>query len=274
MQTLEPVRARTIHARLVAFFLASYAFTWFGHLGHLLLPSDAWPRPMFPWGPLIAAILVITVTEGRAGLRAWWVRVRVVRAPAGVYAAATLGPLGIVVASAALSVLAGADIDTATWTALPMVLLGIPLIVVLGGPGTEEPAFRGYGQHDLQQTISPLVASLWIGMGVLLWHLPVLLGGNIPWPIAVALPAVSVVYAWLYRAGGSVWPLVALHTVINAISGEYVGGMIGSDDEVVYTGFLAAGFVAWAVLLVARLGPSLGGTSPVAALPPQAHPRA
>ena len=93
---------------------------------------------------------------------------------------------------------------------------------------------------------------------MLVWHLPVLLGGNISWPFAIALPAVIVFYAWLYRAGGSVWLLVALHTVVNVISGEYLGTMISGQDDVLYTGLLVAGVVGWASLLAVRLGPSLG----------------
>ena len=57
--------------------------------------------------------------------------------------------LGIVVGAAALTVLLGADLDTSSWTSLLMVLLITPLIVVISGPGTEEPSFRGYGQYEL-----------------------------------------------------------------------------------------------------------------------------
>ena len=47
-----------------AVFLVSYAFTRFGLLGNWLLPSDAWPVPMMPLGPLLAALAVLAFTEG------------------------------------------------------------------------------------------------------------------------------------------------------------------------------------------------------------------
>jgi membrane protease YdiL (CAAX protease family) len=247
-----------IYRRILAFFLLTYALTWFGNLGNWLFPSAVWPIPMFPLGPIIAAPLVIWFTAGRAGLAAWWRRIIRFRAPIWVYATAIGVTLAIIVSSVGLAIAIGTPA-----LALPDVgglsgaLMAVP-IVLMDGPAPEEPAFRGYGQHELQETLSPLVASLWIGLGVLIWHLPVLLLQQISWPIAFALPAVSVVYAWLYQVGGSVWPLVALHFTVNYFGGEYFGRMFADQDAPVWTGFLSVFFVAWAVLLAWRLGPSLG----------------
>jgi membrane protease YdiL (CAAX protease family) len=267
MQRFTEVVARAlsmtvIHRRILAFFLLSYGLTWFGTLGNWLFPSEAWPRPMFPFGPIIAAPLVIWLTQGRAGLVAWWRRIIRFRAPVWVYATAIVVTLAIIVSSVGLAIAIGTPA-----LALPDVgglsgaLIAAP-IVLMDGPAPEEPAFRGYGQYELQETVSPLVASLWIGLGVLIWHLPVLLLQQIPWPIAFALPAVSVVYAWLYQAGRSIWPLVALHFTVNYFGGEYFGRMFAEPDTPVWTGFLSVFFVAWATLLARRLGPSLGRKPP------------
>ncbi|HEX9894454.1 MAG TPA: CPBP family intramembrane glutamic endopeptidase [Gemmatimonadales bacterium] len=255
MRPLEGVTPTRI--RILAFFLLAYALTWFGNLGNVIHPAVWWPRPMFVLGPILAAPLVIGWTEGRAGLLAWWHRILRFRAPGRIYAAGLLIPLAIIVTSAALAVAAGASLPPIAawnWGAL---LVALP-IVPLGGPIPEEPAFRGYGQHVLQQTMSPLAASLWIGLGVLVWHLPILIIGGIPWPIAVALPAVSVVYAWLYQAGGSIWPLVGLHFIQNLVGGMLFGAMFDGRGDVVWTGFLAALYVLWALILAWRLGPTLG----------------
>jgi membrane protease YdiL (CAAX protease family) len=106
--------------------------------------------------------------------------------------------------------------------------------------------------------MSPLAASLWIGLGVLVWHLPLLLAGEIPWPIAITLIAVSVVYAWLYRQGGSIWPLVLLHFVQNYFGSGYFGAVFAPGDGAVWIGFLTAFYLLWAALIVLRCGPSLG----------------
>jgi CAAX protease family protein len=246
----------SIPRRIVAFFLLAYALTWFGHVGNALLPSPAWPLPMFPFGPLIAAPVVIGWTEGRAGLAAWLRRIARVRAPARVYAAAFLVPLAIVLASVGLAVALGTPAGPLPGYGLAQLLAFVPL-VALDGPAPEEASFRGYGQHELQTVVSPLAAGLWIGLGVLVWHAPVLIGGYIPWTIAVALPAVSVVYAWLYRAGGSVWPLVVLHFVINYFGAGLFGAVFAPEDAEIWTGLLAGFFVLWALLLAWHLGPSL-----------------
>ena len=51
--------------RIVIFFLVTYALSWFGWLGNWLAPSEYWPLPMNPLGPIVAAPLVIWLTEGR-----------------------------------------------------------------------------------------------------------------------------------------------------------------------------------------------------------------
>jgi len=251
--------------RILVFFLLSYAFTWFGHLGNWLLPSSAWPRPMNPFGPILAAILIILVTGGRAGLARWLRRIVRFRAPLRIYAAASAIPTLIILVSVALAVTIGTPVGSLpVFAPLELVLL-IPLVLI-DGPALEEPAFRGFAQHELQQTLTPLAASLWIGSGVLIWHLPVLVLGLIPWPIAFAIVAVSVVYAWLYRAGGSIWPLIVLHFVQNAVGGEYFGQMFAASDGAVWVGFLSVFYIGWAAILVWRLGPSLGAPLAVAEL--------
>lgn len=247
----------TLRWEILLFFLVTYAFTWFGHLGNWLLPSEAWPRPMFVLGPLFAAPLLIWSLHGRSDVKAWWLRIIRFRAPAAIYAAATIVPAAIIMASVGLAIALGAKPPTrenlASCPALLLILLALP-----DGPLPEEVSFRGHGQFQLQQTMSPLAASLWIGLGVLVWHIPVLVWQYIPWPMAIALPAVSVVYAWLYQAGGSVWPLIALHLTQNVVGGMYFGAMFAGHDNVLWTGFLATFYVAWAVGLAWRLGPDLG----------------
>ena len=245
-------------ARVLLFFVTAYAFTWFGNLGNLIHASDWWPRPMFPLGPIIAAPLVIGITEGRAGLKAWWTRIRRFRAPAWLYAVAVGGTSILIALSVGLALLLGARMPTAVqWAGWPAILWSLP-IGILDGPAPEELSFRGFGQYELQQTMSPFAASLWIGLGVLVWHFPILFTGGIPWPIAIALPAVSVVYAWMYQAGQSVWPLVALHATVNMVSGVYVGSMFSKRDDELYIVFFTLGFVAWAVGLRLTLGRDLG----------------
>jgi membrane protease YdiL (CAAX protease family) len=142
-------------------------------------------------------------------------------------------------------------------------LILIP-IMLIAGPLPEELSFRGYGQHELQKETTPLTAAIWIGIGVLIWHTPVFLTGDVPWPFIVTIVAVSVVYAWLYQVGGSVWPLVTLHFSVNYFGGEWLGAMIAPEGQVTYALWFAAFYVAWVAVLVWRYGPDLGRTRPAA----------
>mgnify|MGYP001390841621 CR=1 FL=1 len=214
---------------------------------------------MFPLGPLIAALLVIGFTDGKTGLKAWWARIKKFRAPLWIYAVAAIFPLCIILMSIALAAAYGAPTQPLDAKG-PVELLVLILIMLLLGPLPEELSFRGYGQHYLQETMSPLAASVWIGIGVLIWHAPVFLFGKVPWPFVITIVAVSVVYAWLYRAGQSLWPLVVLHFQVNYFGGEWLGRYIAEEGQIVYSLFFMAFYLIWVVLIIWRCGPTLCGS--------------
>ncbi len=248
--------------RIIIFFLLACALSWFGNFGNWLWPSNAWPVPMNPLGPLLAAIAVIWYFDGRAGLKNWWRRLLRFRAPVWLYAVAFFVPLAIIIASIWLAIALGTPAGPLPPRGAAEFLILVPIMLILG-PLPEEVSFRGYGQHELQKQLSPLAASLWVGLGVAIWHAPLLLGGYIPMIIALALPAVSVVYAWLYVTGRSVWPLVVLHFVQNYFGGEYFGLKFAQVDRDVWIYFVTAFYIVWAVLLWWRFGPSLGRTETI-----------
>ncbi len=244
-----------IQLRIALFFALACAFTWWPFAIAYFQGGGA--ATNFALGPLIAAPITILATEGRDGLMAWLKRIARFRAPLWVYATAFFGPLGI----AALSTLFALSIGTPAGP-LPVYGLGELAfylgIVLIEGPLPEEVTFRGYGQHELQKTMSPLAASLWIGLGVVVWHLPLFIAGEDPWLIAVAVMAVSVVYAWLYCAGGSVWPVVIVHFTHNYLGAGFFQEVFAGPDRMPFIAFLTAFYVAWVVLIVWRLGPALG----------------
>ena len=255
------------YTKIMAFFALSCALTWFGYLGNAIWPSDNWPT-MFPIGPLIAAPIVIGLTEGRAGLRAWWRRITRLRAPARVYAAAFFIPLTIIVAAFGLTVALGAELAPLPSYAVSEVLVTIVVLVLVFGPMTEEVSFRGYALDALQRRLSPLAASLWIGAGVVLWHLPLFLTGELPLTVVMPLAGVAVVYGWLYRAGGCVWPLVILHGQLNCVANLVTGPMMPDrTDQAIYLAILGVFYLGWATLIVRFAGRSLAGRSADAGLP-------
>lgn len=247
-----------LQQRILAFFILTYALTWFGWLGNWFMPGGPWPLPMNPFGPLIAAAIIIGLTEGRAGLRAWLRRITCFKAPVWTYAVALLVPVAIIVASIWLATASGAPSQPLVLPEILELLILVPIILI-AGPAPEELSFRGYAQYELQQDMSPLTAALWVGAGVLIWHLPVFLTGDVPWPFIATIVAVSVVYAWLYQMGGSLWPLVTLHFSVNYFGGELLGGSIAPEGQVTYALYFAAFYLAWTAWIISRYGRNLGG---------------
>ena len=122
---------------LVGFFVLTYVLTWGA------LP---W-RSFFAAGPLLAAVIVVSITDGVAGLRE--LGLRVVRWRVGwiSYAVAIGVPL-LVHLSAAVSNLAlgAASPSTANlvaWYGVPLAI-GLGAISPVNGPLGEEPGFRGF----------------------------------------------------------------------------------------------------------------------------------
>jgi membrane protease YdiL (CAAX protease family) len=173
---------------------------------------------------------------------------------------AFLVPLAVILASIWLASASGAPTQPLPDREFLEFIILIPIMLLLG-PLPEEVSFRGYGQHELQTTISPLMAAIWIGVGVLIWHAPLFLAGNVPWPFIVTIVAVSVVYAWLYQLSGSVWPLVLVHFVVNYFGGEWLGAMIAPDGQMLYSIYYAGFYVIWAAFIIWRYGSELGRRS-------------
>jgi len=260
---------RSLYPKIAVFFAASCLFSWWMYAIALVTGNASW-ESHFPFGPMIAAILVISITEGKAGLREWWRRISRVLGPARFYAIAAAGPTVIVLASAGIALIAGVDAPgSSLWLEgiLSSIIMLVPMAFALGPVG-EELAFRGWGQHKLQASVSPFAAAILIGLGVVVWHLPLLALGDIPAVVAIALPAVSVVYAWLIRMSGTVWTAVTLHTFLNVVSGVYVYEIFDGGADDLRFAIVTVGFIAWAAYIVIRYGTSLTGKGegqPVAA---------
>jgi membrane protease YdiL (CAAX protease family) len=219
---------------------------------------------MNPFGPIMAVPLILLLFDGKDGLKAWFRRITRIRATRAVYLAAIVIPAAIICGSVAIAMVSGSITADPENSLLGTGLGGLVLVVLfapLFGPIPEEPSFRGFAQDELQQTMTPLAASLWVGIGVLVWHLPVLWLRQVPWPIAIALPAVSVVYGWLYQTGESVWPLIALHSIQNIIGGMFVGSFFTPEENTIWIGYLAAFYVLWAAWIIWRTGTSLESPS-------------
>jgi CAAX protease family protein len=138
------------------------------------------------------------------------------------------------------------------------VLLPLFLITALG----EEVGWRGYALPRLQRHLSPLSASVILGVNWAAFHW-VALGRNPnrPWAYlavgSASLIAMSVVMTWLFnRTGSSVVLMVVLHATYDVIS---IGVVPLAETRLPLLAFTLGGTVLWLVAVVIVLnGPQLG----------------
>jgi membrane protease YdiL (CAAX protease family) len=243
---------------LIAFFVLTWALSWWPWI---LYAFGLSPTPIASFGPFLAALVVLAITQGKSGIGG--LLRRMVRWRVGIrwYAVALLLPVGIALAATALNVLLGAQAPSAAdlggWTGLFSTFAVVLLIPGIGG-AWEEPGWRGFALPSLQAGRSALVASLILGAVWALWHLPLVvatgqMGG---WDI-VNIMAWTLVLTWVYNGtGGSVLIVMLFHAMFNTVSGSFISPLAFSGaDSVRQSWLLAAVWCAVAVAVVMWAGP-------------------
>ena len=241
---------------LVVFFVLAYALSWWPWI---LYAFDLSPLPIVGFGPFLAAIVVLAVTRGKAGVMALLRRMVRWRVSPVWYAVALLLPVAITVAATVLNVLFGAQAPSSAelsgWTGLVPGFFVLLLVPGFGG-AWEEPGWRGYALPRLQVGRSALLASLILGLLWAFWHLPLMVVGEVNWSDIVLVIAASVVFAWVFNsASGSVLIAMVMHAMNNTISGSFFGPMFSGADSVRQSWLLAALWVAVAIVVVVATGP-------------------
>jgi membrane protease YdiL (CAAX protease family) len=212
---------------LITFFVLAYAFSW-------------WPLPFggfLPLGPLVGALIVIAVTEGRAGLRQ--LGSRMIRWRVGwIWYAVALGlPLAVHLITVALNVALGAGVPSlAQFSPLSgiIVVFALRLLSPLDVPLGEEPGWRGFAVPRLQADHSPLLATLILGVLVAGWHAPLLLPqyGLRPLDLLTTV-AVTFWYTWLFNhTGGSVLMSIVAHAAEGTIEPSEFWAAAGAAAQV------------------------------------------
>jgi hypothetical protein len=230
--------------RFPLFFLLSYLLSWW------LLPVTR--EGMLPYGPAFAAVIVITLTVGRAGLREFWGRLTQFRAGWFYLIGPAILAGGLVLALVA-NVLLGAPVSAPPQ--LPLV--AVAFLLLLGGQW-EEPGWTGYALPELQRRYAntangPLIATLIVGTFRAIWHLPLVLVGAIPWYEAFLINVLvfQPIISWLYnKSKGSVPVVMVFHFASNLFA-VVVSPIFTGSDKIQYVllyyvlGFLVALVIAW-----------------------------
>jgi CAAX protease family protein len=237
------------------FFVLAFGFSW----GNVLLTA-AWPSfPfLFPYGPLLAALIMATATRGAEGLKELASRCLRWRVGLRWYAAAILVPVALALAAVTGNVLLGAPMPAAAqlgpwygvFLRLPEVLFDAPL--------GEETGWRGYALPLLPAGRSALTSSLILGLLVAGWHLPIALEAPALVPYLLGTVASAIVANWVYyNTRGSALLVILYHTVQNAVGGWFLFSVFGGADLVRLWWLWGALYCAAAVCVVLLTGPTL-----------------
>jgi uncharacterized protein len=235
--------------RLIAFFALTFLLSWWAWPFYAAGVS---PSPFFPCGPLVAAVVVIGVTEGRSGYRAWGARLLHWRVGWAWWAVAIGTPLAVLaLASTANVMLWGAQAPVLTqlpWASL-LLFAALRFVDPLDGPFGEEPGWRAYAVPELQTARSPLATTLVLAPLVALWHLPLVSAGQLA-PVGLPITfAITFVYVWLFnRTGGSALLTLVFHVAQGTFSYAVLG--FAGDDAVRMDWLVGGLWFALAVTLV------------------------
>ncbi|MEU8718559.1 type II CAAX endopeptidase family protein [Streptomyces sp. NPDC048663] len=267
---------------LTWFFALAYGLSWAAWLPFVLsenglsvwsyaFPGNAATRqlvgvlPGAYLGPITAALVVTSLTDGRAGLRTWrkrmtrfkvswrWYLVVVVSVPAALtLASIALAGRGPVLPSAAILA----------------VYLPALLVQMITTGLAEEPGWREFAMPRLQSRNGPLTATLVVGILWGGWHLPLFLtewggGPHVAWTAPLEFVATATLFStmmtWVFNKSGESMPLVMLmHCGVNNFFSVAWSDMFPSltRTDVTHAFLLAslAGALALIVMTRGRLG--------------------
>lgn len=268
---------------LIAYFVLAYALTWCAWLP-LVAESQGVNLRTIPYqhylgavGPIAAAMIVASVTAGRAGpmqlvrsITAWRVKARW-------YLIALLGPVAVFVVSGCAWGLVTREWFDFTAYGLSdefptLGLAGVWMVHTLTFGIGEEMGWRGFALPRLQEKHGALTATILLTVFWALWHIPAFFyrPGYVSMGAAdiagwfFSLLTGAVLLAWLYNSTkGSILIVVLFHGSIN----------VAFTSKLINAGVLntmGALIVIWAVAVIVITGPSNLSFSPRQRLAPTA----
>lgn len=218
---------------MVFFFLLTYLLSWWS----VPLMNGA----LIPQGPAFAAIILVTLTMGRMGLREYWKRLIHWRA-GWWYLIASLIIIGYTGIAFVINLMSGATLAVSPhWLSV-----GVFMQLLFLGGQWEELGWTGYALPKLQERFANRLNGTWIAALVLgifraLWHLPLFLYGKLYWfDIFVFSFAFQIIIAWLYNRSGKSVPVVMLfHFMSNILGAILFPVFIGAERLTFYALFMS-----------------------------------
>jgi membrane protease YdiL (CAAX protease family) len=254
---------------LTSFFILAYAVTWCIEIP-LALSAQRLIIAQVPmtlhylgaFGPMVAALIVLALTEGRAGIKKLLSRWFKWRVGVRYYVFAILGPISLFT----LAVLINRMV-TGAWSDLTLLgeadylpyvgPLGALLVWLLTYGLGEETGWRGYALPHLQRKHSAANSTLILGILWAFWHLPAFFYrdtyiqmGLLGFPVfLVSIIFATMVFTWLYNSThGSLLLVILFHAFFNWLTVSEAGGTsVGI--------IMSAPVIMWAIVVVRRYGP-------------------
>jgi membrane protease YdiL (CAAX protease family) len=249
---------------LLMFFVLAYALSWAVEIPLALRARGLIAAPI-PWslhylaayGPLLAAIIVTGLTDGREGLKELWQRMLKWRVRP-VWWLVALAPLGLYALLAlVLRFIPGQGVDLAALGQidfLPNLGAGALFVWFLTFGLGEETGWRGFALPRLQKGRTALSATLILWVVWALWHLPLffyLYDATILMGLLLGLLAGAITFTWLYNStGGSILLVAVWHGAFDFVTG-CVACKTGIAAAVVSTLVMV-----WAVVVVVWFKPA------------------
>jgi membrane protease YdiL (CAAX protease family) len=226
------MRSLVSRHQLATFSILAFALSWWPWPMTLLNQDSV---AMIPWGPAIAALLVSWLALGGAGVRQLLGRLGQWKVGLRWYLSAFGIPLAAWVMAAVVAVVFLDSPVVVALTTIDLLVFTVSLLTtaLIRGPLTEEIGWRGFALPRMLGTMSPLGASLALGLIWFTWHLPLLLTDPTRpvLPFALSVLAFSVILTWLHLAtSGSLIIAVLFHAAVNTIA-SFVVPMFGPADQ-------------------------------------------
>ncbi|MEO5711568.1 MAG: hypothetical protein ABIQ59_17300 [Nocardioidaceae bacterium] len=204
-----------------------------------------------PLGPLLAA-LVVSSCQGREALFTWGRRLRRWGAAPKWYALVVLAPFVVHVVDVVVNHWLGAPLPTMAqlshWPDVPVAFVVMLLMVGIG----EEAGWTAFGAPLMLRRHGLLGAWVVLSSVRILWHLPLMLSGEMPWVMGiVGNAAFEMIVLQLFVASGGRWQLAAVwHATLNAFGGAFLFTMVSGADRDRLGLLLAAAYALLAVVAV------------------------
>jgi membrane protease YdiL (CAAX protease family) len=218
-------RMRALLTFVVLTFGLSWGLAWTSTLVEPAALSEAL-YVLCGFGPSLAALITVRIWDGRAGLARWLGQCLTWRLRIGWYLLAFLAPPLVMLGALLLHVAMGGAVPSSPAVSDPsLIVSSFALILLIGGPFSEEFGWRGYALPMLAGRFGWRAASLIIGVVWGLWHAPLFFIPGAPQaempPLLFLIGTVGMSVAFSRLAvntGFSVLPAIVLHWSINTFA--------------------------------------------------------